>query len=105
MTFLFKKKINTYIMKKEVIIMSYQLSENTMRVIKLVNEEKKSYTKKEIQEMSFGLSFIYLGVQSKKDLNDEQKMFKKNLEDAIKELNEHADDVDVDYFNYMLAKL
>ena len=32
-------------------------------------------------------------------------MFKKNLEEAIKELNEHAKDVDVDYFNYMLAKL
>ncbi len=85
--------------------MSYQLSENTMKIIKLVNKEKKSYTKQEIQEMSFGLSFIYLGVRSKKNLNDEEKMFKKNLEEAIKELNEHAKDVDVDYFNYMLAKL
>lgn len=85
--------------------MSYQLSENTMKIIKLVNEEKKSYTKEEIQEMSFGLSFVYLGVQSKKNLDDEEKMFKKNLEEAIKELNEHAKDVDVDYFNYMLAKL
>lgn len=85
--------------------MSYQLSENTMKIIKLVNKEKKSYTKQEIQEMSFGLSFIYLGVQSKKNLNDEEKMFKKNLEEAIKELNEHAKDVDVDYFNYTLAKL
>lgn len=85
--------------------MSYQLSENTMKIIKLVNKEKKSYTKQEIQEMSFGLSFVYLGVQTKKDLNDEEKMFKKNLEEAIKELNEHAKDVDVDYFNYMLAKL
>lgn len=85
--------------------MSYQLSENTMKIIKLVNKEKKSYTKQEIQEMSFGLSFIYLGVQSKKNLNDEEKMFKKNLEEAIKELSEHAKDVDVDYFNYMLAKL
>lgn len=85
--------------------MSYQLSENTMKIIKLVNEEKKSYIKEEIQEMSFGLSFVYLGVQSKKNLNDEEKMFKKNLEEAIKELNEHAKDVDVDYFNYMLAKL
>lgn len=85
--------------------MAYQLSENTMRIIKLVNEEKKSYTKKEIQEMSFGLSFVYFGVQSKKNLNDEEKEFKKNLEEAIKELNEHAKDVDVDYFNYMLAKL
>ena len=85
--------------------MSYQLSENTMKIIKLINKEKKSYTKQEIQEMSLGLSFIYLGVQSKKNLNDEEKMFKKNLEEAIKELNEHAKDVDVDYFNYMLAKL
>lgn len=85
--------------------MSYQLSENTMKIIKLVNKEKKSYTKQEIQEMSLGLSFIYLGVQSKKNLNDEEKMFKKNLEEAIKELNEHAKDVDVDYFNYTLAKL
>ena len=85
--------------------MSYQLSESTMKVIKLVNEEKKSYTKQEIQEMSFGLSFVYFGVQSKKNLNDEEKMFKKNLEEAIKELNEHASEVDVDHFNHMLSKL
>ncbi len=85
--------------------MSYQLSESTMKVIKLVNEEKKSYTKQEIQEISFGLSFVYIGIQLKKNLNDEEKMFKKNLEDAIKELNEHASEVDVDYFNHMLSKL
>ena len=85
--------------------MSYQLSENTMKVIKLVNEEKKSYTKQEIQEISFGLSFVYIGIQLKKNLNDEEKMFKKNLEDAIKELNEHASEVDVDYFNHMLSKI
>lgn len=85
--------------------MSYQLSESTMKVIKLVNEEKKSYTKQEIQEISFGLSFVYIGIQLKKNLNDEEKMFKKNLEDAIKELNEHASEVDVDYFNHMLSKI
>ena len=85
--------------------MSYQLSESTMKVIKLVNEGKKSYTKQEIQEMSFGLSFVYFGVQSKKNLNDEEKMFKKNLEEAIKELNEHVSEVDVDHFNHMLSKL
>ena len=85
--------------------MSYQLSESTMKVIKLVNEEKKSYTKQEIQEISFGLSFVYIGIQLKKNLNDEEKMFKKNLEDAIKELNEHASEVDVDYFNHTLSKL
>lgn len=85
--------------------MSYQLSESTMKVIKLVNEGKKSYTKQEIQEMSFGLSFVYFGVQLKKNLNDEEKMFKKNLEEAIKELNEHVSEVDVDHFNHMLSKL
>lgn len=85
--------------------MSYQLSESTMKVIKLVNEDKKSYTKQEIQEISFGLSFVYIGIQLKKNLNDEEKMFKKNLEDAIKELNEHASEVDVDHFNLTLSKL
>ena len=88
--------------------MPYPVSDNCIRVLKLLykdEEYKPLKSKKEVQELLFALGFLYLAGQLAADKKDDEATITLEMINKCgEELKTHLDDLDLDYLNYKMSK-
>lgn len=88
--------------------MPYSVSDNCIRVLKLLykdEEYKPLKSKKEVQELLFVLGFLYSAGQLAADKKDDEATITLEMINKCgEELKTHLDDLDLDYLNYKMSK-
>lgn len=88
--------------------MPYSVSDNCIRVLKLLykdEEYKPLKSKKEVQELLFALGFLYsVGQLAADKKDDEATITLEMINKCGEELKTHLDDLDLDYLNYKMSK-